>query len=735
MAVLLALPGRAQPLIDHVPDEAALYVGWRGSKAMGPDYEGSNLQGVIEQTGMLEAMPQLVEAIQAIGEQEGPEGVAAMINMGGTLSTSLWEEGGAMYMLPPVPNGPPLPRLAILWGGAKDNEQVRDGLKQMVQMLNDAEQVPVFLGSVGDAMVVSIGFDAAGMAFAPLSKADRFKSAVSQVQSDGALVVYADVQEWVVQVDKVADMMRRQAGEWGEKDPFAEMWGKLREVSGLTGVNRLMLTAGIEDKNWHTRVFLDAPAPRKGLLSLIDNKPIAPKQLAHVPKAATYLQVFSMEPSKVLAVTREMIGAVEPGMVKQMDRGLEQASEQVGFDLEKNLIKGMGPVWSAYIDPMIAGNGISSLVLVNELKDPEAVEKSLFQLADVANQVIAQGLEDAPVKVRIYTQEVGDVTISRLGVPYASPSWMVKDGRLYVALYPQALEMAVEQSGKTTDSILANSAFKTAFDRFDQKSYTGIAFTDLPETAPDGYGINLFLVQTISGISEMFSGEASTMRMPPVGKLMPYIQPVGGLTWVDDQGVHMHSIEPFPGSALLGPAKGMESTLVVSGPMMAAVLLPALGSARASAQQAQTMSNGRQLAVAAAAYAADHDDLSPQDIAALQPYVFEADVFFSANANDPVQLPRGFEELVQADQQQFIRSNSSFVLVPIGKMDELDNPAETVLCFQRPGDVPEGVAIVVCWADGHCTTESNPQRIADLIKAQTGKTIDQLIQRQEAFGN
>ena len=740
LALLFVLPAtqtaQAQPMIEHVPDNAAIYIGWRGSEDMGPAYEGSNLQGIIEKTGLLAAVPQLVQTLQQIADQApggGDVQAGKLVGMAGTLYAQMWSNGGAMYMLPPVENGPPIPRLAIIWNKAKGNKQLTDTLKNVVELVNGMEQVPLFLSEAGDAMVLAVGFQAGELEFESLGKAERYKSASKQVHPDGALVVYVDVQQWIKQVDQAAKMMQRQAAEWGDKDPFAEVWGKLRDVSGLTGAKRLMMSAGIKDKNWQTQLFLDAPAPRKGLLALIDNKPIATDNLLHVPKTATYLQVFSMDAPKVMDTVREMMGTVDPNMVKQMNQGLAEANKEVGFNIEKELVKGMGPVWSVYIDPMIAGNSFSSVVLVNQLRDAKAVKEALAKLTTSANEALADATDDGPVKVRFLTQEISGQTITHFGIPYVAPAWMVKGDRLYISLYPQGLEMAADHSGKKADSILVNSAFTKSIAKFGGKPYTGVSFVDLPETTPDGYGFNMMLIQSLAGAGEMFSGKPSAMRMPPVGKILPFIEPSASMTWVDRQGLHMQAIEPFPGSSLLGPAKGFESVMAVSGPLAVGVMLPALGSAREAARQTHTLSQGRQIAMASMSYAFDHEEVFSEDIAQLLPYTVEGDTFIAANSTRVQALAVGFEDWKKEKKEAYLRANSSFVIVPLGKINEIEEPSNKIMVFQRPDDAGDS-PLVVAWADGHATVEKDHEKVAAQIKAQTGKTIDELIKRQEKFG-
>src|SRR5437867_5710049 len=46
-ALLVTTPLLAQPLADRVPTDAIVYVGWRGGDNLGPQYEGSHLQAVL----------------------------------------------------------------------------------------------------------------------------------------------------------------------------------------------------------------------------------------------------------------------------------------------------------------------------------------------------------------------------------------------------------------------------------------------------------------------------------------------------------------------------------------------------------------------------------------------------------------------------------------------------------------------------------------------------------------
>lgn len=742
-ALMLPTLTSAQPMIDRVPDDAMVYVGWRGADDMGEDYEGSHLQGVVELTGLMDALPQITDALNAFADEEMNEEEADLVNAGAMMWEKAWSGGAAMYILPPLPadpdqpGPPPIPRIAVLWNGAANDGELREALAMIVGFVNEMGMAEAFFGDIGDTLFMSVGFDPGEDAPANgLSANADYQTAAGQVQPDAALTVYVNVQQLLKIVDDLTKQQRQMAEEWGEEpDEMVQMWPTLRDVSGLGGVNRAMITAGIKDKSWQTQMFLEAPAPRKGVLTLIDNDPIEDARLHHIPKTTTYLQALTMDPAKAMDVAYEIMSALDESLVEEFDEMLAEAEEEVGIDFEAQLIDVLGPYWTIYIDPMVSGNSLTSLVLVNELRDADELEKTLNKLTEMFNEVASDelDLDNEPVSVKMHRIEMDGETVTYLGIPFIAPCWMVHDDKLYIALFPQALEMALAHSGKAEDSILANPTFQSTMARLGDVPRTGLSFSDLPASVAEGYGMNLLLVQAIAGLAEMVNEEPSAMRLPPVGKLMPFIEPAGAAMWVDDLGLHITSLEPFPASGLLGPGKGMGGTLMVSGPLAVGIMLPALGSAREAAREAEQLSQVREITLAAQIYAADNKDQLPEDIAQLEDYGATWDNLISPSSLRAQDRPFNHGEWDRARQQRFIRENSSYVLVPLGNLGRLDRPSETVLVFQRPDDNPASDGLVVGWADGHVTMEYDQEWIQQLLEDQAGKTMDELIQRQENF--
>ena len=740
-AVLLLFPAAAQPLADQVPADAIAYMGWRGTTDLGPAYDGSNMQGVMEATGFFNAIPELLNAYATVFDNfatEMPEDEANALNAMWVLTNTAWSRGGAIYILGPDEAGPPLPGFVMLLSrGGEGEPETREAIASLVDFLNQAEQVPAFMGERDDVMFLSIGVDAAELDGPVLAEDDAFIHAIAQVQSDATLTQYANGRVLVELIDQFVQAQQEQAAEWGgEPDPFTAAWPTLRDVSGLAGVRQVVLTAGIEDRLWSAQLFMDAPAPRAGFLSLIDHAPIQPENLVHIPKTATQMQAGTLDPTRVLEVIRDVLGAVDPALVEQLDGTMAWASEEVGIDLETQMLESFGSHWSFYVDPMIAGNSLASLVIVNQLDDAQAITTALAQLKDIANDAMGDALggEVVPFSIRFNDREIQGQTIVSLGIPYLSPSWMVYEDKLYFALYPQALEMALEHSGETQDSILANAAFQETMARLGDVEPTSLSFTDLPETAPAGYGTILLLSQILTGGIEMLRGEPSTFSMPPVGKLMPFIEPAGSVAWVTADGLHMRSIEPFPASTLLGPGG---DTMVMTVPLGVAIVLPALGSAHGAAMHMQEDLQCQQIVMGIIAYAHDHGGQMPEDLIQLEPYLLwggmawdEATV--SPHSQRALPMPFEFDHWDADRQARFVRENSSYVLVPIaGPLDQVAHPWETIILLQRPDDAGGwGQGIAMGFADGHVEWFHDAGFAEQLLLDQTGMRLDELIEHQ-----
>src|SRR5262249_55391449 len=151
--------------------------------------------------------------------------------------------------------------------------------KQLDELISHAEvppQVPVRAFVIDDIVGVSIGVDDAAQALVSAVANDAKSLAASGdfSKSLARLGTIAQNPAFTIYLNSDAVM------DVGEKlvmhnPKAAEMWPRVKEATGLSGFHRAIFACGFDGKDWSDCGFVDAPAPRKGLLALGEHPPIS----------------------------------------------------------------------------------------------------------------------------------------------------------------------------------------------------------------------------------------------------------------------------------------------------------------------------------------------------------------------------------------------------------------------------------------------------------------------------
>ncbi len=738
LAVILltvtAVHAWAQPLADRVPADAVVYVGWRGADDPDLGYAGSNLQALIDTTDLSGVFAQTLEVIQRANGGDPMAGL--VVDLVRSIGTASWTQPTAAYLqTTPDPNMPV--RLTVLWRA--EGEKGDELMASLQDLVGQAPpNAPLSIGQAQGLVSLTIGTPAPapGTADAPadnaapaatLAQVPGFAQALAKVDTDGVLIVYADAQGLLALIDRMVEM---------ESGPHEqEMWTKVRSALGLEGLNAVAWSGEFDGADWRCDMFIDAPAPRIGLLSLLDGEPITDDDLAVVPIEATWLAAARLDLGGLLDKAREAMTQIDPEMVEAFNQGLLQGNQITGIDIEADLLRALGSAWVMYTDPGATGSGMMGMCLVNPLKDAEAAERSLISLQALANAMMGQIGANAGgvgMRIRFHTRDDNGMTLNTLGIPFIAPTWSVHDGKLYVGLFPQTVMMAGDRARAGGPTILDSERFQAVMTRLDAggAGASSSVYTDLPRTAGDAEQDMVMLTQIGSGLLAMFGGDSVPILLPPFARIQPLLKSTGQVAWSDDAGYHSRSISPFPGSVMLGPQGSMNS--MSTAPMMVGIMLPALGAARRSAQQVHSMSNARQLLMSMFVYSADNNDMFPQDIAIplAMGYIDDPNVYISKTSGKVV--PPMFNQWSETEQAQWIRQNASYILIPMPRLSELENPSETICLFELPWDASDPEKLAIGFADGHAQVMP-VWEAEELIQAQTGKTLEELIERQQNY--
>jgi hypothetical protein len=564
LAVLTAAtrPTASQPLIERVPADALLYLGWAGTDGLAAKYEPSTLRQVVELTdpqrvalAWHRAMPMLRHTIDDPRFDEHYQHLNAIMAASTRGATAVYLTPGPMT----VDGRIAPPGVALLWqpATAADREALLAGLTFYLQQLPD---FPIELSLDGPGIQLRINGPTPGPTAvggrsdtAGLRNSPTFSAGLPVIDADRALVGYLDlpaVSAWLVQLLE-SEMVDEQ-----DRQTLHAVVATLHPA----GLGPMFYTAGFEGHRWQTHTFLAAAAPRAGLASLLDTPALSADTLNLPPADATWVGHLSLDPGRLMDLVRQVATAVGPEAADALEEGLATASGLVGIDVEQQLVRGLGTSWTFYADPQTGGDTPAGVVLVNPLRDAEGVDRGLRAIQMFGNLALLQGLRETPVKLQVHTQAYDGLDVHSLMLPLLAPSWAVIDGRLVVGLYPQTI-LGYRDRGDRPGSVMDHPDLVELREVIGTRRLTGLSWVDLPTTVDQSYGRMIATEHLLTGLTAMATGQPMPAVLPPLGRLRPLLEPAGSYGWVDDRGWHSVSRSPFPGSTLLAPQTSVMSLL------------------------------------------------------------------------------------------------------------------------------------------------------------------------------
>ncbi len=571
----IPLAARAQPLADRVPADAILYLGWQGSQGVGAGYEKSHLKAVLDASNLPQVFNDTIpRVIQRVAREDAQAG--QMLQLVASLGAPFWRHPVAFYFAGVDFQGQagPRPKAAILCNAGADAEGL---LKQLdaVAIHMAGAPFPVRTFRQGDLVVISLGYEAenAAVVQAPdvaksLAAAAPFKQTLAHVHKEPVVIAYVDVESVVRQVGRAVQL---NAG-----DEAVANVAKVVGALGIDGLKRIVWTGAFDGPDWSTQAFVAAPTPRTGLLTLIESKPVSDDILKAIPKSATWMTIGRFDLGKFGAELRNAAGKIDPQVLQGFDMAMGVAQMALVMNIQKDLFEPLGDQWALYCDPTSAGRGFVGLTLVNRLNKPDDAQRALGKLELFIDNTVNGFLARRKMRLSFEQTKVGDLNIHYVALPVVSPSWTIKDGYLYAALFPQTLVPAAAQPGAGS-SILDCPEFVALRKRLGAENASGMSYADLPRSIEQGYQLWLMGSQLATGMADIFGVKTPPMVVPPLAKLKTHMTPAAAFSWTDDAGWHSKSLSPFPGSELLGSPGGI---ITAAAPALATGVLGARTQAR-----------------------------------------------------------------------------------------------------------------------------------------------------------
>jgi prepilin-type processing-associated H-X9-DG protein len=697
---LVPMVALGQPLSDRVPADAIIYVGWNGTSNLGASYDQSRFKALLDDSNIPELFNDLVpRVIQRVAIED--QQAAAVLQKISDVAGPVWRHPTAFYFagleFPKGGQGEPRPKAALLCKPGDDAEAM---LTQLAALAGEAQQgapFPVKAFRQGDIVGISIGFERETDAFAGaggnaagggnISAKDRFKEAIGQVQKEPLLVAYADVEALVAMVD--------QGMKTYESPEHQQQYAKVKDALGLNGLKRIIMTGGFEGQDWTTQAFVAAPAPRSGLLKMLDAKPVSDELLRAIPKTAAWVGVGQFDFAQLLTEARAAAAKIDPQAPRMFDQGMGAAQMMLAMNPQRDLFEPLGPEWAFYLDQNIGGNGLIGFTIINRLRKPAEAERALTRLEFTISNLVNGQIGREGMTLNVEQVEINGTKIHFFSTPLVSPSWAIRDGNLYVGMFPQVVSAAAQHAAAKQPSILDNEAFVALRKRLGGEKATGFSFMDLPRTAGEGYQTLLLISQAGLGAAEMFGIDTPPMVIPPLATLKQHLSPAAGFSWTDDAGLHFKSASPFPGAELVMSQGGV----VMAAPaLLAGVAMPAVSRAREQAGRVQSMSNLRQIGLAMHMYANENRGRYPADLGTLALMDLNPVVFVSPMGGKTV--PQNVVQGNAEQQKAWINQNADYVYLGAGRGVNDPDTAGTIVAYEKP-ETTRGQGTNILFADGH----------------------------------
>lgn len=689
LALALAGPAHAQPLADRIPQDAVAYIGWSGSESMGPGYANSHLKAVVDSSNLAqlasESIPRLLERIGK-DDEEAQQVTSLIMAIGGPM----WRNPSALYFGGVDVTNPdfPIPKLALLCDAGKEGKQL---VATLDKLITSKGQPPFpYRAEEQDGLVVivlgNVEISAKKKPVVPISQRKEFKAALAQVGKDPVVMAYIDVEGGVEQMDQV--MATFAPAEAKQK------WPAIRDAIGLATLKRLIWTGSFDGQEWASQAFIESPESRTGLVkALLDAPPLSETALKAIPKTATMAAAGHFDFGALLGSIREMVKKIDPGAGADFEQGLDEVKQAIGMDLQADILDTLGSEWAFYSDPGVGGSGMLGLTLVNHLKDSGKADKAFSQLEQLLNGMMKEGTAGEKITISFNTSKQGDLTIHYLAVPFVAPSWAIKDGNLYIGLYPQVVSGAAEHVASRAPSILDNTAFTSMRKRLGGgEKVTAISFSDLPKMAAEGYQEVLMLTRVYLGMADLFGAKTPALVLPTLTKLLPHVTPAAAVAWTDKDGWHLKEITPFPGSNVLA-AGGMGSALAAEQAFTAGLVLPALNRSRMTGNMVRSASNLRQIGQAMLLYANENKGKYPKTMGEL---LLTQDITIEVFVN-PQTKTRAPLDKTKDEQALWINTDSDYEYMGTGKNNQAG--PEEILAHEKFRPNSRGINIL--YGDGH----------------------------------
>lgn len=366
---------------------------------------------------------------------------------------------------------------------------------------------------------------------------------------------------------------------------------------GLNNLDTYAAVTGLDKSGFTSRTLVSLAGEPRGLMKLLDSKPLTAADLAPIPRDASLATTLRLDADKVLSTVLSVAREIDPTVADEMEKNIGGVSKMIGVDIQEEVLKSLGDTWCVYNSPGEGGLLLTGLTATVDIRDREKFGGAFNQLMAIAKASLKEpdeadefGLEEWEIPSRPKIKEIksGERTIYYVtgiatGMPFA-PAWCLTDSHLVVSLFPQNIQAMLARGSDyqsladvpEVKQLLAGENAPTMINYVDSKRMLEMFYPMLQMGAQAGFGV-----------LERQGIDVDISILPSVAAIGRHMRPTVSAMRSSASGVEFVSKQSLPGA-----------NTGTTTPVMVALLLPAINAAREAARRNGSINNLRQIGLA-----------------------------------------------------------------------------------------------------------------------------------------
>lgn len=354
-------------------------------------------------------------------------------------------------------------------------------------------------------------------------------------------------------------------------------------AAGVTNIDGYYAVTGLDDEEFVSRTLLAIDGDARGLFQLADAQPLSAEDLSVVPQGAAVAVALRLDAGKLLESALAAVREADADGADRMEATVVGAAGMMGFDLRDDLLAALGDTWCVYSDPDAGGylTGWTAVASVRNRMKLESTHAKLLRMARASFPDHRRSPQIKEIEFRGHTIYVFSVPDDDMPL---APAWCITDKHIVAGLYPQTVKAFLsrgEDYHPLTESPELAKALK------EDPNPLMVTYVDLPQIFDPAYAVVQVMARVMLGELQEEGFDLDVSVLPSAGSIKKHLRASVGTVRRTEAGIEMVGRQSLPGG-----------NLGTTAPTAAALLLPAIQSARSAATRAASMNNLKQIAIA-----------------------------------------------------------------------------------------------------------------------------------------